>query len=348
MAKFLVTGATGHLGAWLVRDLVGNGHEVRALARRTSDRRGIEGIGAEVVLGDLLDSNSLRAAVAGMDAVMHAGAVHRNLTADPDELLQASVRGTSRLLAVAAEAGVRRFVHTSSNATIGYGQDASRPLDESSRMRDPVSPYIRGKVLAEAEALVGGANLGLEVVVVNPCGLLGPWDLRVTPTTKAIVNLCRGAPTVVDVSLTHVEDVAIGHRLAWERGVAGQRYILAGDLGTRERVAEAMTGLLGRRIRAVRPPYAAVWAMAAAQEALFALGGAEPDITRAMLQDVGASGHLLYDASRARRELGWSARPLVDTLRDTVRWLAWTGRLPEEVAAPLRARWGPDAGWPTG
>src|SRR5262249_44588189 len=150
---------------------------------------------------------------------------------------------------------------------------------ETSYLRDPHSTYIRSKVEAERVALRVGAARGVEIVVANPCGILGPWDLRITPTTKAVADMCNGAPAVVDVTLTHVADIAAGHRLAWEKGVPGQRYLLAGDHGLRARVAATLGALIGRKVRTLRPPYAAMWLLAAAQEKRFAFGGPEPDLT---------------------------------------------------------------------
>jgi dihydroflavonol-4-reductase len=345
-ARLLVTGATGHLGAWIVRDLHANGYTTVSLARAKSDRRALVGTGTAVAEGDLLDRGSLLRAMAGCDGVIHAGAVHRNAARDPDELLRPAIEGTRNVFEAAAAAKIRRVVHCSSNATVGYGQ-SEVPLDESSFLADPQSTYIRAKVLSEREALALGPRLDVEVVVTNPCGILGPWDLRITPTTKAVMDMANGAPAVIDVTLTHVADVAAGHRLAWEKGVSGQRYLLAGDHGLRARVASTMTSLLGRKVGVLRAPYAAVWLVALAQEKRFLFGGPEPDLTRATLYDLGRNGHLLYDASKARRELGWTSRPLQDTLRDTLRWLAHRGRIAGAVGAAARQKWPPDPDWPT-
>lgn len=345
MARLLVTGATGHLGAWVVRDLHAHGHTTVSLARKTSDRRGLVGTATTLVDGDLLDRASIDRALAGCDGVIHAGAVHRNAALDPGDLLRPAIEGTRNVLEAAAAAKIRRVVHCSSNATVGYGQ-TEVPLDETSFMTNPQSAYIRAKVESEREALALGARLGVEVVVVNPCGILGPWDLRITPTTKAVMDMANGAPAVVDVTLTHVEDVAAGHRLAWEKGTPGQRYLLAGDHAMRERAASTMTALLGRKVRVLRPPYAVVWALALLQEKRFRLGGPEPDITRATLADLGRNGHLLYDAGKARRELGWTSRPLMDTLRDTLRWLAHRRRITGATGEALRAKWPADPDWP--
>lgn len=345
MARFLVTGATGHLGAWIVRDLHANGHTTVSLARKSSDRRGLVGTGTTLADGDLLDRASIDRAIVGCEGVIHAGAVHRNAALDPNDLLRPALEGTRNVLEAAGAAKIRRVVHCSSNATVGYGQ-TDVPLDETSFLVDPQSTYIRAKVESEREALALGERLGVEVVVVNPCGILGPWDLRITPTTKAVMDMANGSPAVVDVTLTHVADVAAGHRLAWEKGVPGQRYLLAGDHGLRDRVASTMTSLIGRKVRALRPPYAAVWTLALLQEKRFRFGGPEPDITRATLKDLGRNGHLLYDAAKARRDLGWTSRSLTDTLRDTLRWLAHRRRITGATGEALRAKWPADPDWP--
>jgi len=336
MARVLVTGANGHLGANLVRAGVARGDEVRALVRPGSDTRGLRGVGATVVKGNVLDEASLLSAMEGCATVLHAAAVYRNWAADPDEIVRPAVQGTTNVLSAAKKAGVRRVVVTSSNATIGYPKDPARPLDESSTMTSPKSAYIRAKCEAERLALALGPELGLEVVVVNPCGIIGRHDWRLTPTTRAVQAIVNGGPAVVAVALTDVRDVAAGHFLAAERGKPGERYLLSGDNLTAAAQAEIMSRLLGRRVRAMTPPAAVFRALALAQETVARLGGKDPDITRDILDDV-AGGCLFYDSSRARRELGWTARPAGEALEDAVRWLLFVDAVKPAIARRLRA-----------
>ena len=344
MARVLVTGASGHLGANLVRAALGRGHEVVALVRRSSDLRGLRGVSVRLATGNLLDEGSLQVAAEGCDLLLHAAAVYRNWAHDPDEILRPAIQGTRNVLGAATKAGVRRVVFTSSNATIGYARDPAHPLDESATMAHPHSPYVRAKCESERIALTVGRELGLEVVVVNPCGIIGRHDWRQTPTTRAVRAMAQGGPAVLAVALTDVRDVAEGHLLAAERGTPFERYLLSGDNVSAAEQAEILSRLLGRKVRAMSPPAAVFRALAFAQETAARFGGRDPDITRALLDDV-AGGCLFYDSSRARRQLGWTHRPAAEALEDAVRWLVFSGALPAKVVWPLRERLGPAPAW---
>jgi dihydroflavonol-4-reductase len=336
MARILVTGANGHLGANLVRAALARGDEVRALVRRGSDVRGLRGTTAEVVRGNVLDEGSLVPAMVGCATVLHAAAVYKNWARDPDEIVRPAVAGTRRVLEAAKKAGVRRVVVTSSNATIGYPSDPDHPLDESSFMREPKSAYIRAKCESEALALALGPELGVEVVVVNPCGIIGRHDWRVTPTMRAIRDVVNGGPIVLAVALTDVRDVAAGHLLAADRGAPGRRYLLSGDNLTPSQQADAFARLLGRRPKTFAPPALLLRGLAFAQETAARLGGREPELTRDILDDV-AGGCLVYDSTRARTELGWTARPGAEAIEDAVRWLLFIDAVKPAIARRLRA-----------
>lgn len=336
MARVLITGANGHLGANLVRAAVARGDEVRALVRAGSDTRGLRGVEAQIVRGNVLDEASLVAAAAGCTTVFHAAAVYRNWARDPDEILRPAVQGTRNVLSAAAKAGVRRVVVTSSNATIGYPRDPEHPLDESSTMTSPKSPYIRAKCESERLALALGPELGVQVVVVNPCGIIGRHDWRLTPTTRAVIGMANGGPAVIATALTDVRDVAAGHLCAADRGRPGERYLLSGDNVTPAAQAAILGRLLGRPVKAMTPPALVFRAIALVQETVARFGGRDADLTRDILDDV-AGGCLVYDASKARRELGWTARPAAEALEDAVRWLLFVDALAPRVARRLRA-----------
>lgn len=344
--KVLVTGANGHLGANLVRVALAEGHEVRAMVRATSDTTSLDGLEVERVLGDILDPTSLPAAMAGVDWVLHAAAVYRNWAADPEKaILEPAVKGTENVLRAASVAGVKRVVLTSSIATVGYGEDRA-VLDESHHMQDPQSAYIRAKCDQERVALALAEELGLELVVVCPGGNLGPWDVGLTPATRSVVNLCTGDPAPLDLCVTHIEDIARGHLLAAANGEAGERYLLTGDNLTNQQVAELMSELTGRKVRAMVPPR---WLMRliAWNEVRKARNGSVDDagITGPQVADVYGKA-LWYDSSRAKNELGWQARDARSTVLDTLSWLASQGHLPGDVAERVLSERPADPSWP--
>lgn len=342
--KLLITGANGHVGANLVREALADGHTVRALVRSTSDRTALDGLEIEVVEGDILEPATLGPACDGVDAVIHAAAVYRNWAADEQVILRPAIEGTENVLRAASEAGVERVVYTSSTATIGFTPDRT-PLDESHHTEDAKAIYIRAKVEAERVALRLADTLGIEVVVVNPGGIMGPWDIKITPTSRAVIDMTGGGPAVLDVCVTHVADVARGHLLALEKGVSGERYILTAENLTREQVAELMSELTGTRVKPMVPPrflmrMIAWWEVRKARSS-----GADAGITGNQIADVYGRS-LFYDNTKAREQLGWTGRPARDTLVDTLAWLAQRGELPAAVASTVAELRSSDPHWP--
>ncbi|MBT8143060.1 MAG: NAD-dependent epimerase/dehydratase family protein, partial [Gammaproteobacteria bacterium] len=210
----LVTGATGFVGAAVVRALLRDGRDVRVLVRGDSNRRNLDGLDVEPVTGDLDQPASLDAAVSGCSSVFHVAADYRLWVPQPEAIYRTNVDGTRALLQAAAAAGVARVVYTSSVATLGLHADGS-PADEETpaSIDDMIGHYKRSKYLAEQVA-IDAAQAGQHVVIVNPSAPVGPGDIRPTPTGAIVVDAASGRmPAVVDTGLNvvHVDDVATGH-----------------------------------------------------------------------------------------------------------------------------------------
>ena len=171
----LVTGASGFVGSHVARQLVAAGHSVRVLLRRDSNAQALEGLPAERVEGDLRDMLSLDRALRGVRRVFHVAADYRLWAANPDEIYESNVAGTRRLLDLAAQAGVERFVYTSTVATIvvPHHGDALPNEDTHATLAQMIGHYKRSKFMAELEAIKAAAN-GVPVVIVNPTAPVGP------------------------------------------------------------------------------------------------------------------------------------------------------------------------------
>ncbi len=248
--KALVTGATGFVGAAVARALLREQWQVRVLARRGSDRRNLKSLDVEVSEGDLNDLDSLQRAAQGCDGLFHVAADYRLGARDPAELYRTNVEGTRNVLNAAQRSGVQRIVYTSSVATIGIPADGT-PGDEQSAnsLENMIGHYKRSKYLAE-EVVREAAQDGISVVIVSPSTPVGPGDVKPTPTGQLVLDAAAGRmPAYVDTGLNivHVDDVAAGHLLAYERGIAGERYILGGqDMSLRE-ILEVIARLEGRK-----------------------------------------------------------------------------------------------------
>ncbi|GLQ48157.1 dihydroflavonol-4-reductase [Dyella lipolytica] len=319
--KALVTGATGFVGSAVARRLLRGGHSVRVLARAGSDRRNLQGLDVEVLEGDLTKPASLLPACDGCDALFHVAADYRLWAPDPAELYRANVDGTRAILEAAKRVGVPRIVYTSSVATLGIPKDGT-PGSETTPVTvdDMIGHYKRSKFLAEAEARKFAAD-GLPVVIVNPSTPIGPHDIKPTPTGRVVRDAMNGrVPAYVDTGLNivHVDDVAEGHWLAFERGVVGERYILGGfDMSLRDVLIE-IADIAGRSPPKVRLPHAVVMPIAYASEAWARLTGMNPIAT---VEEVRMSKkRMFFSSAKAERELGYSARPARLALEDAVQW----------------------------
>ncbi len=326
----LVTGATGFVGAAVVRRLLARGTAVRVLAREASDRRNRAGLEVETVAGDLRDRASLEKAARGCVALYHVAADYRLWVREPETIYRVNVEGSRDLLRAAAEAGVARMVYTSSVATLGLKRDGT-PADETTPVAfgDMIGHYKRSKYLAEEEVRRLIADEGLPVVIVNPSTPIGPRDVKPTPTGRVIVEAAAGRmPAFVDTGLNvvHVEDVAEGHLLAFDRGRVGERYVLGGRDMTLAEILAVIAPLVGRRPPRVRIPHDLILPLAHAAEAWARLRRkGEPFVTVDGIRM--AKKRMFFSSARAESELGYTARPAEHALEDAVAWFKDEGYL---------------------
>ena len=319
----LLTGATGFVGAAVLRCLIAAGHNVRALVRPNGDRRNLSGVDCEIVTGDLTDLESLTRAVRGCEAVFHVAADYRIWVPDPEKMKRVNVQGTVDLIRAAAAAGVPRIVYTSSVATLRVSDDGF-PADEASHteLSDMIGAYKQSKFLAELEVKRLVNDAGIPVVIVKPTAPFGPRDVKPTPTGRLVVEAASGRmPAYVNTGLNvvHVDDVAAGHLLAYEKGAVGEAYILGGENRTLQWILETVAELTGQRPPLIRLPHWFVTPVAHIWEGVTRLRGhGEPMLT---VDSVRMARKLMYFSSeKARRELGYSPRPAVEALRDEIEW----------------------------
>jgi dihydroflavonol-4-reductase len=326
----LVTGGTGFVGANVVRLLLQRGIEVRALVRPRSDTRNLDSLDVELVAGDLRDRVSLEAALEGCDTVYHVAAMYALWTSDPRQIYDSNVTGTVNLLEAAGMAGVQRIVYTSSVATIGLPKDGTPATEEVAlQAEELVSDYKRSKYLAEQEVLKY-AQRGLPVVIVNPSFPVGAWDVKPTPSGQIIVNFLRGKiPAYVNTGLNvvDVEDVALGHLLAAEKGRIGERYILGNANLTLPALFQLLQQVSGVRAPSLRIPYGLAYLSACVSEFVAnTITHTPPFVTLAGVKL--SRKQMFFDASKAVRELGFPQTSALDALRKAVEWFRHYGYAP--------------------
>ncbi len=324
----LVTGATGFVGSAVARLLLARGHDVRVLARKGSDRRNLEGLKVEIAEGDLNDRASLDRAARGCRALFHVAADYRLWAPRPQEMIATNVQGSRNIILAAAEAGVARMVYTSSVAVLAKLPDGT-PADEDTpvSIKDMIGAYKTSKFLAEQEVRRLIAERALDCVIVNPSTPIGPRDIKPTPTGRVVVEAASGRmPAFVDTGLNiaHVDDVAEGHLLAFEKGRAGERYILGGENMTLREILAVIAGIVGRKPPTIALPHDLILPFAYLAE-LWAkhVSGKEPFATVDGLNQ--ARKKMFFRHDKAARELGYKPRPAAEALKDAVAWFKQHG-----------------------
>lgn len=320
----LVTGATGFVGSAVLRALDGRGLSLRVLSRPGSPRANLDGVDCEIALGDMTDAGAMAAAMRDVRYLFHVAADYRLWAPDPQVILNANITGARTVMEAARAAGVEKIVYTSSVATLRAGRAA---VDEASPLADGegIGVYKRSKVASE-RLVERMASEGLPAVIVLPSTPIGPRDIKPTPTGRIIVEAASGRiPAFVDtgLNLVHVDDVAVGHLLALEKGAVGERYILGGQDASLRTLLADIAALSGRKAPTVGLPRAPLYPLAVAAEALARVTGREPFITRDALDM--ASHRMFFSSTKAERTLGYAARPYAEALRDALAWFRSAG-----------------------
>ena len=320
--RALVTGATGFVGGNLVRALVREDMEVRALVRSDGPHLALEGLTVEQVLGDLGDLESLRAAAEGCSVVFHTAALTTLWDRDPKKHHHVNVVGTRNVLVAAEAAGVERVVHTSTWLTVGRPTPGALSTEDTPPAADDLrGPYRRTKWLAEQE-VHAAVGRGQDVVIASPTTPIGPWDVKPTPTGRIVLDFIRGRMPVaigVHFNLVDVEDVVQGHIAAWRHGRTGERYLLGNWNTTLQETLSVLSEIAGRH-----PPL--LWvptpvALVAAWVDMLLEGvilRREPFIP---LEGVRLAQHrMAVDCTKAVSELGLLQTSVAEALEKSVRW----------------------------
>ena len=314
MAKYFVTGATGFIGGEIVKQLIGRGHTVVALVRSPDKAGMLKALGVQIHAGDVTDRETLRAPMTGVDGVFHVAAWYKVGVTEPlaDQI---NVDGTRNVLSAATDAATPRVVYTSTLAV--NGDTGGRTVDESYRFTGShLTAYDASK--AAAHALVDQTDHErLPVVTVMPGGVYGPGDTGQIGALMA--RIAAGKRVVVTAGprmcQAHVEDVARGHLLAMQRGQPGQSYMLAGPqiaLGDLLDLVADIAGT-GRPLRVPTPALRALTGLAGSLGSVLPL----PPTYSAETMRVAAASYLGSPA-KARRDLGWTCRPLRQGIEQTV------------------------------
>jgi dihydroflavonol-4-reductase len=328
--KIFLTGATGFVGHHVAKALAAEGADLRLLTRKTSNLANLEGIPGETVVGDLFEPEGLKSALGACDAVVHVAADYRLWIPDPAAMYRANEEGTRDLLRMAREAQVRRFVYTSSVATMHFRADGIVINEDTPvSIADMVGHYKRSKFLAEQQAIAAAKN-GQQVIILNPTTPIGPNDRKPTPTGRIVVDfLNRKFPAYMDtgMNLVDVSEIARAHVLALTKGTPGRRYILGGENLTLKQILDKMSAIAGIPSPTVKIPFAVAASYAFFEELITGrIRGKEP---RATLEEVRMGRKKMYASSaRAQQELDFRVVPVYPAMRAAIDWFRSNGYAP--------------------
>jgi dihydroflavonol-4-reductase len=322
--KVAVTGASGHVGNVLCRDLAVKGIEVNALVHK--DENDLVNIGAQIIKGDLLDPPSLEKLCEGVDVVYHLAAKIAIDERERKKVYETNVNGTQNIIAVCQKLKIRRLVHFSSihvfdHFPLDKELDENRPLIDNSRM-------IYEQTKTESERLVlKAANAGLDAVILTPTAIIGPYDHRPSFLGRALIQIYKNTlPMLVPggYNWVDVRDIANAAIQAAEKGHSGERYILSGTWVSLRELSSMIAGVSGRKTPSVIAP-SFIAALGVPFIVLYSkLRNEQPLYTRDSLEILTNSNRKI-SFGKAQRQLGYHPRPLGVTLKDTFEWFINAG-----------------------
>jgi dihydroflavonol-4-reductase len=325
--KVLITGSSGFIGAAVTRAVVAKGDEVRVLVRPTSNRSNLDGLSVEIVEGDLQDFKSLKKALTGCQGAYHVAAHYALWDPDPTTFYKVNVEGTKHLFRAAEEVGVERIVYTSTIGAIGLPDGGGLGREELFPSDGQLSgDYKRSKFLAEQEVLKM-AQQGLPVIIVNPTAPVGERDVKPTPTGQIIVDFMKGrmfAYIETGMNLIDVDDVAMGHVRAMERGRIGERYILGNQNLMFRDICQILSQLTGVPAPRLRLPWRLIVPLAYVNT--WIANFVTHKTPRIPLEGVRMAKYRMhYDCTKARKELDLPQTPVETALKKAVQWFRQFG-----------------------
>lgn len=316
--KYFITGATGFIGGYVAQQLIDAGHEVVALVR-DPDRAGhLTERGISLAEGDVTVKESMRESMSGVDGVYHVAGWYKVGVKDKRPAHRINVDGTRNVLALMGELGIEKGVYTSTLAV--FSDTHGKLVDETYRYDGPhLSEYDRTKWLAHYEVAEPMMEDGLPLVIVLPGVVYGPGDTSQMADTfrQYLQDDLPVLPQETAFCWGHVEDMARGHLLAMEKGRPGESYIIAGPphpMIEAFEIAARITGIPAPRLRL--PPGVLKFASNVMGVVETVVSVPETYTAEALRTLAGAT--YLGSNAKAKRELGFSVRPLEQGLRETL------------------------------
>ena len=317
-----VTGATGHIGNVLVRELLARGETVRAIVPPFEDIKSLDGLEVEIVESDVRDVNSLIKTFRSAEIVYHLAGIVTISSGNDDFLYRVNVEGTKNVVNACLKNKVKRMVYVSSVHALKEPPHGT-VIDETCDY-DPEctrGSYDRSKALASLEVLKG-IDKNLDAVLVCPSGVIGPYDYRISQMGHLFINFMKGdLKASVDgaYDFVDVRDVAKGIILACENGKCAESYILAGEQISVQDLFLELEKLTGIETPSLKVPLWLVKAVSKISPLYYKITGKEPLFTTYSIEVVNSNSKISSD--KACNELGYFPRPIKKSIKDSVEWI---------------------------
>ncbi len=332
----VVTGGTGHIGNVLVRQLLSRGEKVRVLILPAEDTTSLDGLKVEMVEGDIRNINSLIPVMEGSKIVYHLAGIISILPGKGALLHQVNVVGTQNIVAACLKTGVRRLVFTSSIHAIEEPAHGTI-IDETLPCNPDRVPKGYGRSKARATlAVLKGVEQGLDGVIVCPTGVTGPYDYKISEMGQLIIDFVNGnLKAYIDgaYDFVDVRDVASGIILAGEKGDTGEKYILSGEQITVHELLSLLQEISGVKAPSFRVPVWLARIAAIVAPVYYRLTRSKPLFTSYSIEVLGSNSRI--SSEKARRELGFSARPIRQSVADSISWFRENGYIPPPPPSQL-------------
>ena len=338
----LVTGANGFLGATLVRKLLERGERVKAFVRPETDLSALKGLPEDRLLlsvGNIMGEGSVYRALTNVDRVYHTAANFKLWDKNPQRIIDPAVIGTQHVLNACKARGVQKVVVTSSVAVLGTTQADAMDETHENNLSDPEA-YVAAK-LQQADVVADAVDGGQAVVSVLPGTMAGPGDRKPTPNGQTVLRYLKHSPSLRfpvvpgGLNVVDVEDVALGHVLAMEKGAAGEHYILGGDNLTFTQIFETLADITGLAEPGKPSSPGLARLVGTLWELSARLRGGDPIVTSRIARDYVGS-NVWVTSEKAETKLGYTHRSAREALARSVRWFLDNGYVSERAASRVR------------
>ncbi|MBF0315493.1 MAG: NAD-dependent epimerase/dehydratase family protein [Oligoflexia bacterium] len=325
----LVTGATGHLGNNLVRQLLSKGEGVRVLLRKNSNQSALEGLQVEKVYGDVLDYHSLLAVCKGIDCVYHCAALISLLPGEYKKLYATNVRGTENVIAACLEMRVNKLIQVSSVEAYGNANPGG-VIDESYSFnpKRAMLAYGRTKAVGSLKVLEAVKSRGLHAVLICPVGIVGPYDFRPSSMGQMVIDFAhKSMPCYLGggFDFVDVRDVAEATIVAAKKAPAGEAYLLTSEHLAILQLMDILQEITGIRRPYLKLPHAVAYLAALAAEKYYQFSKTTPVFTRDSINIL--QSHLRVNGEKAKRELSFAPREVRFALKDQYDFFKRAGKI---------------------